>query len=219
MEAIILDVEGTLVDCVGQTLESWHETLGVFGYSFSVEKLHAFSGMDSDRMLDALVPAAGTKLKAEIIDQQGRRYRERFLPSVRGFPGVRSLFERIKQDGRRIGLATSCQPDELALYQRLLDIEGLVDAHACGADAQHGKPYPDLYRLALRRVGVEPRRAVAVGDTPFDAIAARAAGIERIVGTLTGGFSASMLEGAGCTCVIAEPQALLSRLETSASSH
>ena len=79
----IFDVEGTLIDCVAQTLESWRETLVDFGLQFSIEELHPFSGMDSGEMLDALL--AGSKaidLKQEILEEQGERYRNKFLPQV-----------------------------------------------------------------------------------------------------------------------------------------
>src|SRR5437879_2573417 len=56
---LIFDVEGTLVDCVAQTLESWRETLADFGLRFSLEQLHGYSGMDGGEMLDSLL--AGSK--------------------------------------------------------------------------------------------------------------------------------------------------------------
>ena len=72
--AVIFDVEGTLVDCVPQTLASWRETLADFGCSFSVEELQRFSGMDGRAMLDVLLrDKDARKAKSAIINAQGER--------------------------------------------------------------------------------------------------------------------------------------------------
>jgi HAD superfamily hydrolase (TIGR01509 family) len=219
--ALLFDVEGTLVDCVGQTLESWRETLADFGLSVSIEELHAFSGMDGGEMLDLLQRESRKTLgpKKEILREQGLRYREKFLPTVAPFPGIRSLFETARQAGWRIALATSCQPDELKYYGAMLDISDLVEAVACGEDVQRGKPHPDLHRLALRRLDVDGREAMAVGDTPFDATAAAQAGIAGVVGTLTGGFSVAALQAAGCGLVVEQPADLLGMIAARKPAH
>jgi beta-phosphoglucomutase-like phosphatase (HAD superfamily) len=54
--AFVFDVEGTLVDCVPQTLDCWRETLGEFGFSVGREELQRFSGCDGSMMLEALLP-------------------------------------------------------------------------------------------------------------------------------------------------------------------
>jgi phosphoglycolate phosphatase-like HAD superfamily hydrolase len=200
---VIFDVEGTLVDCIGQTLESWRETLADFGLNFSIVQLHPLSGMDSGEMLDALLAESkAIDLKREILKEQGERYRDKFLPKVTPFPGVKSLFRRPHELGWRLGLATTCQPDELSRYSSLVGNFDLVEAIACGADAKRGKPHPDLHRIVLQRLGADAHGVVSVGDTPYDAIAAARAGIGRIVGTLSGGFSAATLRQAGCGLVL-----------------
>lgn len=205
--ALLFDVEGTLVDCVGQTLESWRETLADFGVSISIEKLHPFSGMHGGQMLDILLAASGKarERKEEILREQGRRYRKKFLPTVAPFRGIRPLFEAARNLGCRIALATSCQPDELEYYVAMLEVSDLVNAAACGGDVERGKPDPALHLLALQRLGIDGRQAIAVGDTPFDALAAVGAGIADIVGTLTGGFAPAALREAGCNVVIEQP--------------
>jgi phosphoglycolate phosphatase-like HAD superfamily hydrolase len=217
LRTTIFDVEGTLVDCVPQTLESWRETLAHFGLSFSTEQLQKFSGMDGGAMLDVLLRGKRQlKSKKEILREQGERYRSKFLSTVKPFPGIPDLFKAVKESGCRIGLATTCQPDELRHYRSIMNVGELIDAVACGEDAKRGKPEPDLHLVALRRLDASAREALAIGDTPYDAIAARNAQIAAIVGTLTGVFSASELRAAGCAVVLNQPADLTARITAAA---
>jgi HAD superfamily hydrolase (TIGR01509 family) len=204
--AIIFDVEGTLVDCAFQVTESWRRTLQDFGYSFSALELHKYSGMDTDDMLRVLLPNAASDEKDNIKSAQGSSYRQTFLPTAYAFPGVRALLEKLRRAGHRIGLATAAQADELAVYLELTGAREFVDVVACGDDKVRGKPHPDLFRLTLGRLGVR-KNALAVGDTPYDAIGAGRAGI-RTIGTMSGGFSLRELEDAGCYAVVGRLQQL-----------
>jgi phosphoglycolate phosphatase-like HAD superfamily hydrolase len=203
---IIFDVEGTLVDCAFQVTESWRRTLQDFGYSLSALELHKYSGMDTDDMLRVLLPDAAGDEKDNIKSAQGSSYRQTFLPTVNAFPGVRALLEKLRRAGHRIGLATTAQGDELAVYLELTGAGEFVDVVACGDDKVRGKPHPDLFRLTLGRLGVR-KNALAVGDTPYDAIGAGRAGI-RSIGTMSGGFSLRELEDAGCYAVVGRLQQL-----------
>ena len=86
------------------------------------------------------------------------------------------------------------------------------DAVACGDDAKHGKPHPDLYQVALEKLGLaEPARAMAVGDSVYDVIAAKALGLQ-VTGLLTGGFSREDLTSAGCELVLSDVKHLAAHL-------
>ena len=212
--AIAFDVEGTLIDCVPQTIACWHQTLADHGFDFSYEELHRYSGMDPELMLARLLPDRDEALEKSLLDQQGERYREKFLPTVKPFPGGRALFSALASDGHRLGLATTCQPDELRVYLRLLDITDYVSAAVCGDDVQREKPAPDLVELAGARLAAETLAGLyMVGDTPYDAAAGLGAGAKP-VGTLGGGFSADELIHAGCVDVAANPIELLPLLRS-----
>jgi phosphoglycolate phosphatase-like HAD superfamily hydrolase len=71
---------------------------------------------------------------------------------------------------------------------------------------------PDLFHQVLKKLGVtEPERVLAVGDTPYDALAAKPLGL-RAADVLTGGFSSKELKAAGCDAVLAEIKDLASYL-------
>jgi phosphoglycolate phosphatase-like HAD superfamily hydrolase len=201
--AYIFDVEGTLIDCAAGILRCWRETLVAFDVAVPTVQLQLMSGMDGDEMLATLVPSLDEHARKKILTAQGERYRAVYLPQARAFPGVRAVFTAIKSHGGRIALATDCQSDELKRYRSLMNVDDLIDAIACGDEVSKGKPDPALVELALHRLGnTSAVSATMIGDTPFDAQAARSAGATAW-GTLTGGHARSSLIDAGCSVVAA----------------
>lgn len=195
----VFDVEGTLIDCVSLILESWRQTLSSAGYSFTLEQLQPYSGMDGAWMLEQLLPEEQEteENRQSLLEHQAMRYRADFIHEAQPFPGIVELFESLRKDAVALGIATTCKADELAIYDRLMQLVPLVDAVSCGETVKHGKPNPGLLSNCLRALNVaDPRRAVAIGDTPFDALAAKAIGMHS-VGVLTGGFSELCLLDAG----------------------
>jgi phosphoglycolate phosphatase-like HAD superfamily hydrolase len=206
--AYVFDVEGTLIDCVPDILRCWGETLTAFGVAVPPVHLQRLSGMDGDEMLMTLAPGLDEATRKKILTAQGERYRARYLPRVRAFCGVRAVFAAIKSRGGRIALATDCQADELKRYRNLIDVDDLIDAIACGDEVSMGKPDPALIELALHHLGGTPAGlATMIGDTPFDALAARSAGATAW-GTLSGGHARSSLIDAGCSMVAASVEDL-----------
>jgi HAD superfamily hydrolase (TIGR01509 family) len=200
--AIIFDVEGTLADCIPQTLESWRQALSECGHPFTREELQPYSGMDGGDMLRSLLPTIDQDTSQQLIQRQGELYREQYLHHIQPFPGVREVFEALRKVGIPLALATTCKHDELRTYDRRMSVMRLADAVVCGDEVDHGKPHPDLFRAALRKLQIDdPSKAVAIGDTPYDVKAALALGLEPM-GVLTGGFSRQALQEAGCTCVV-----------------
>jgi len=185
---VMFDVEGTLVDCVQETLACWRRTFRKFGFEFSIAQLHRHSGRDPDDMLRLLLPRHDVDvLTPSLKKEQGRRYRAECLPKVKAFPRVRPLFEALATAGYERALVTSCAKDELDHYLELTGIAKFVSIIVCGEDVDRQKPHPDLIELALRKSEHAPGEAFMVGDTPFDAQAAKEAGVASI-GLLCGGF-------------------------------
>src|SRR4051795_7642210 len=110
---VMFDVEGTLVDCVQETLACWRRTFREFGFEFSITRLHRHSGRDPNDMLKLLLPRRDADLLAPSLKkEQGRRYREECLPKVKAFPHVRPLFEALATAGYELALVTSCAKDK-----------------------------------------------------------------------------------------------------------
>lgn len=214
VEAVIFDVDGTLVDSVDLHARAWREALSHFGVEVPYPTVRAQIGKGGDQLIPALVPEDWLEELGEPLEAfRGRLYREVYLPQVAAFPAVRRLFARLRADGKRLALASSAKDDELGHYVRIAAVEGLFDASTSADDADRTKPHPDVFEAVLRKLGdPPPERCRVVGDTPYDAIAARRAGLTP-VGLLCGGFPAELLRRAGCVLLHRDPASLLAAYE------
>jgi HAD superfamily hydrolase (TIGR01509 family) len=215
-KAVLFDVDGTLIDTVDLHAEAWVEALQHFGIPSSFEDMRLQIGKGGDQVLLGLLPPAELERKGdEIHEFRSDLFKRKYLPRARAFPAVRELFQRIKASGQRIVLASSGKADEVARYKEVAGIADLIDAATSSDDAERSKPFPDIFEAALKQLpGLEPSDAVVVGDTPYDAEAARTAGM-KTVGVLCGGFAEDALRSAGCVAVYRDPEHLLQNYESS----
>src|SRR5438132_5809065 len=157
IKAVIFDIDGTLVDSVDLHAQTWKEAFKHFGKDIPYQQIRHQIGKGGDQ----LIPVFFTH---EELDEFGKSmekfcsdlFRREFLPRVRPFPKVRELFQRIKEDGKKIALASSANEEQIDFYKELLRIEDLVEAEASADDAEKSKPHPDIFQAALRRLDVRP---------------------------------------------------------------
>ena len=139
-----------------------------------------------------------------------RHFKTAYLPLVRPFSAVPDLLRCVRDAGVRVAIASSAKKDELDKYLDIARIADLVDVKTSSDDVEESKPAPDIFEVVLKKLKIEGSDAVAIGDTPYDALAAGKAGIATI-GVLCGGFTEASLREAGCADVYPGPAALFAR--------
>ena len=216
IEAVIFDVDGTLVDSVDLHARAWQDAFRDFGHEIGFEEIRGQIGKGGDQLMPVFLNPEEMEAKSEALSKhRAGIMQERYLPKIRPFPGVPDLFRRLRKDGVRIALASSAKADELQEYKKIAGIEELVDVETSSDDAERSKPFPDIFQAALSRLeGVAPGAAVVIGDTPYDAEAAGKAGL-RAIGVLCGGFPEEALRQAGCVAIFKGPDDLLARYDES----
>ena len=203
--SFIFDIDGTLIDSVDLHAQAWQQTLAYFGFSIPYEEVRSQIGKGGDQLLPVFVPRERLERLQEPMEQfRGELFKRDYLPRVKPFPRVRELFERIKRDGHRIGLASSAKADEVEEYKSIAGVSDLVDAETSSDEVDRSKPCPDVFEVIIDRLHVEPARALVFGDSPFDAIAATGAGL-KTVGVLCGGFPEDQLRRSGCVAIYRDP--------------
>jgi HAD superfamily hydrolase (TIGR01549 family) len=214
MRAFIFDIDGTLVDSNELHVDSWDRAFRKFGKQFPWEALRAQIGKGSDQYLPAfLTPDEIDRFGKELDEYRSELFRKEYLPRVRPFPKVRELFQRIRDDHKRIVLASSGKKADTEYYVKLLKIENLIEGYISGDDADSSKPAPDIFAASLKKLGdISPADAVTVGDTRFDIEAARKAGL-RTIAFLCGGTSESVLGKAGAVAIYRDPADFLAHYD------
>src|ERR1700759_2502659 len=143
-EAVIFDLDGTLVDSNDLHVEAWNEAFQHFGKHFPISKLREQIGKGSDKYLpEFLSPEELKKIGKQIDDYRSELFRKKFLPQVKPFPKGRELFERVRADGKRIAIATSSHKEDVEKCMKRARIDGLVDIQITADDAGESKPAPD----------------------------------------------------------------------------
>jgi HAD superfamily hydrolase (TIGR01509 family) len=217
IEAIIFDIDGTLLDSVDLHARAWQEAFEKFGRKIPFEQIRSQIGKGGDQLLPVFLSEAEVKdIGKELSDYRSRLFKDKYLSEVKPFPGVRELFQEIKRRGKRLALASSAKGDELKTFEEIANIQDLVEVETSSADAKRSKPHPDIFEAALDRLGkgFNPQQAVVVGDSPHDAEAAGKAGL-RTIGVLCGGFAEKDLRAAGCVAIYQGPEDLLRHYDQS----
>jgi HAD superfamily hydrolase (TIGR01549 family) len=214
MLAFIFDIDGTLVDSNELHVDSWDRAFRRFGKQFPQQKLRAQIGKGSDQYLpEFLTPDEIDRFGKELDDYRSDLFKKEYLPKVRPFPKVRELFQRIRDDDKRIVLASSGKKADTKYYIDLLKVDNLIDGYISGDDAGSSKPAPDIFAASLKKLGgISPADAVTAGDTRFDIEAARKAGLKTIA-FLCGGTSGSVLREAGAIAIYSDPADFLARYD------
>jgi HAD superfamily hydrolase (TIGR01509 family) len=216
MRAVIFDIDGTLLDSVDLHARAWVEAFAQFGVATQQADVRRQIGKGGDELMPVFLSREQIEREGEAIESyRSDLFKRAYLPQVRPFSGVRALFERIREAGLAIALASSGKRSEVDHYTDILEIGDLIDVATSSDDADRSKPHPDIFEAALGKLGdIAPDAILVVGDTPYDAEAAAKAGLHTI-GLLCGGFPEADLRAAGCVAIYQSPRALLDAFDGS----
>jgi HAD superfamily hydrolase (TIGR01549 family) len=201
--AVLFDIDGTLTDSTYHHALAWHRAFSRLGDPPPMWRIHRTIGMGGDKLV---AEVAGDDTEKQHGDELRDWWREEYVEiraEVRPLAGAADLVRHVADQGMRVALASSGDPEFAREAVEMLGIGDRVEVLTTAEDADESKPEPDLVGVTLDRMdGVE--RAVLVGDTPYDVVAALRAGIG-CVAVLTGGFARAELVDAGALLVAEAP--------------
>lgn len=210
MTAIVLDIDGTLVDTNYQHALAWYRAFRQNDVIVPIWRIHRAIGMGGDQLVAALAgDEVEEKLGDEIRDAEGPLYTS-MIEEVEPFEGAKELVRELCEAGHEVVLASSAKEEEVEHYVDQLEARDVVTGWTTSADVAQTKPEPDLVEAALEKAGT--REGVMVGDSVWDCEAAKRAGIDAMA-VLTGGFAEAELRGAGARRVFDSIAALREKPE------
>ena len=206
---VLFDMDGTLMDTNYLHSVAWSRAFRDAGEWAPMNAIHRLIGMGGDQLVPELLghdsPAAAAA--------RPRRYSE-LMGDIRAFPGAGALLQQVHDLGLAVVLATSAPADELAELRKVLGADDAIDGQTTADDVARSKPDPEVFVKAMESAAIDPKRAIAIGDSVWDIRAARSAGIACIT-VESGGFSQHELSEAGAARVYRDVSELLSQLFTS----
>lgn len=193
--AVILDVDGTLLDSNHAHAQAFVEAMRENGYSVEFATVRRLIGKGSDKLLpEAIGVSAESKAGQQIGDRKGELFKQ-LLPQLKPTPGAQQLVEKLREAGLKRVVASSAGADEIHLLLQQAGVARLIEDETTADDAEDSKPDPDIVLAAWRKTGARRGEAIMIGDTPYDVEAARRAGIE-IIALRCGGWGDQDLAGA-----------------------
>ena len=172
LQGVIFDIDGTLVDSNEAHIDCWLEAFRQFGKTFDRETLRGQMGKGGDLLVPDLLNAREMRsFGRDLQKSRGKLYKEKYLPRIKPFPAIRSLFQSLRARGVKLVLASSSDAEEVQYYTGLLEVGDLLEGSTSKNDAQFSKPSPEIFCAALERLGTDDARTITVGDTPYDILA------------------------------------------------
>jgi HAD superfamily hydrolase (TIGR01549 family) len=214
VNALIFDLDGTLVDTVYAHVFAWQLALAEAGMPIDGWRIHRRIGMSGGLFARAVAREVGRPLddaETEAIQKRhGELFRE-LLPERRPLPGAIELLRDLRGLGVTHGIATSGRRPEIDRSLEALGV-GPETVVVERGDVLRAKPEPDLFVECARRLEAVPDDCYVVGDAVWDLLAARRARMLS-VGLLSGGYGEDELTQAGAFRVYRDAEELRSSLD------
>ena len=196
LSALILDVDGTLVDSNELHVKAWRDAFAKFGKNLPLEEIRPHIGKGGDLLVPDLLNAREMQqFSSELKEFRREHFRSTYLEKVKPFPGITGTLRQFHEMGLKMILATSSDPLEVEHFIELLEIEEIIEGSTSKEDAEFSKPSPEIFQAALERLGTPAEKTLTVGDTPYDILAAHRASLP-IAAVTCGGFDRERLERA-----------------------
>lgn len=179
INTVLFDFDGTIMDTNNLILQSWQHTFRtVEGKERSKEEIFSTFGEPLYVTMEKLLPQIPVQ---EGVDIYRSYHYDHFTELIEVFPGVIDLLKELKARGYKTGIVTSRLRHTTYLGLKKYDMEQYFDVVITVDDTDKFKPDPEPVRVALERLGSKPEEALMVGDSVFDVLCARNAGVKTAI--------------------------------------
>ncbi|MES3013851.1 MAG: HAD family phosphatase [Pseudomonadota bacterium] len=186
MKAFLFDLDGTLIDSMPHHQSAWNAWYARRGLPMNADDFFASTaGRSNAEILADLFPSHSTDEHVAMADEKEAIYRELAAQSLALIGGARAFVEKARAGGLRMAVCTASTLPNMALAFDLHGIDGWVEHVVSPADGLRGKPHPDIFLEAAKRLGLAPQDCIVFEDAPLGVEAARRAGMQAVALTTT----------------------------------
>jgi HAD superfamily hydrolase (TIGR01509 family) len=198
MEAIILDLDGTLIDSLEHHISSYLKAAKKLGIAIKPNLIRKRFGLPVEKILKECLPQLSEEKIAEFIREKGRIFKQ-VRKRVRKIEGADELLKRLHKK-TKLAMATSSSKEDVEFFLKKFGWQGYFEVIISAEEVRKSKPEPEIYLNCCKRLRTKPSECLVIGDSIFDMIAARKAGIQAI-GIAIAQHSKQKLKLAGATWV------------------
>jgi beta-phosphoglucomutase family hydrolase len=180
-KAVIFDMDGVIVDSEPIHIEAEKRALLKYGVKITTEELRMYTGTTAEFEFNDLIRKYKLNANAETLFNEKMDIMFRLLEKgIEPTKGVTDLIKNLKQQGFKLGIATSGHRKLAHYYLNKLGMASFFDTVVCAEDITRSKPDPEIFLKAAQRLGVEPAKCVVIEDAKLGIEAAAKAGMKRI---------------------------------------
>ena len=180
--AVVFDFDGLIVETEQPIYDAYHTIFEEYGVSLTIDVWSSVIGGTGLRdVFDYLETHLGREVDREAVRQQARRLQDGVIHTLPVQDGVAAHIEQAKEMGLRLGVASSSTRAWVNGHLGRTGLLASFDVVCAREDVRQTKPHPELYTLALERLGAQPHEAFAIEDSPNGVTAAKAAGMQCVV--------------------------------------
>lgn len=182
MQAVIFDMDGTLIDTERVSQAAWRRAAQDFRIKIPEHILHAFVGCSIPNAMNMIDDEFGDPAFTErLFNRRHEIFDATWEDELELKPGAAEAVAAVRERGLAVALATSSVRDRAITSMERLSLMELFDAAVFDEDIEHHKPAPDVYLVAADHLGIEPARCVAVEDSFNGVRSGTAAGMRTIM--------------------------------------
>jgi pyrophosphatase PpaX len=179
IDTVLFDFDGTIMDTADVIIGSWQHTFMTFeGKERPVEEIVKTFGEILSHTMSKMLPHIDTD---EAIATYRDYHRDNFGEQISVFEGVPELLAELKKRNYKVGLVTSRMGGTTWEGLRQYNLAEYFDVVVSCDDTDKHKPDPEPVNIALQRLGAKPESSVMLGDTMFDILCARNAGVKSVL--------------------------------------
>lgn len=178
-DTILFDFDGTVMDTNNVIINSWQHTFRTLeNREEEIDKIVKTFGEPLEITMQNLFP----HVPAEEAIRIYRSYHyDNFGELISVFPGMKELLQELKERGYKLGLVTSRLKQTTLQGLEKYELQQYFDVIVTAEDTKKHKPDPEPVQIALKKLGSVPEKSLMVGDTMFDILCARNAGVASVL--------------------------------------